>query len=142
MKIAGPLGLVLCSVFGILTLPAAYADGPPAPPEEAFTACQSKSAGDACTAPMRDHTEAGTCTAFPADGRLFCRPSAHHGPPPQAFDACSGKSESDACSVTFGDHTMQGTCKSGPDGRLACAPSGGPGPGPSSTGTSSPAPSR
>jgi hypothetical protein len=123
-----PIGLALCLFLGTLTLATAYADGPPAPPEEAFTACQSKSAGDSCTATMRDHQEPGTCTAFPSDGRLFCRPSAQHGPPPQAIEACSGKKESDACSVTFGDHTMEGTCKSDGDGRLACAPQGGPPP--------------
>jgi hypothetical protein len=116
---------VLASVgfLGFLALPSAnaHADGPPSPPEEAFTACQSKSAGDTCTAPMRDHTEDGTCAVLPSDGRLFCRPKAPHGPPPEAFAACDGKKVADACSVTFGERTRDGTCVSGPDGRLACA---------------------
>jgi hypothetical protein len=57
---------------------AAEADPPPLPPE-AYTACASKSEGDACTVTMHDKTIDGTCATHPNETKLHCRPS---GPPP------------------------------------------------------------
>jgi hypothetical protein len=56
----------------------ASADPPPLP-QEAFTACEGKASGDACSVTFREHTMEGTCTAGPEGGKLHCRPS---GPPP------------------------------------------------------------
>lgn len=111
-------GLALASVART-----AQADGdrPPLPPE-AYTACESKAAGDACVAHVHGADLDGTCVVDHGGSRLFCRPSQPPPPPPEAFDACSGKKESDACSVTFGQHEVQGVCRATPDGRLACAP--------------------
>jgi len=47
------------------------------PPEAAYTACESKATGDACTITHDDHTITGTCVAPPAeaeDTRIHCRP--------------------------------------------------------------------
>lgn len=47
------------------------------PPPEAFTACEGKAAGDACTVTHDDQTLTGTCVAPPADApdaRIACRP--------------------------------------------------------------------
>jgi len=117
------LGLFV-TLTGALSM-SAQADGPPPLPEEAFAACQGKSAGDACTTKMRDHTEDGTCVTERSGTRVFCMPKRPPGPPPEAVAACEGKHADDACSVTFGDHTMNGACAAGPDGRLACAPAKG-----------------
>ena len=60
------------------------------PPEEAFTACESKAVGDACTVTHDDHTITGTCTAAPADAedtRIHCRPD-HM---PEGGGDCPGK---------------------------------------------------
>lgn len=65
--------------FAVSFVAVASADGPPPLPAEAYTACESKSSGDACSVQIRDRTIEGTCTAHPSDQRLFCRPS---GPPP------------------------------------------------------------
>lgn len=56
----------------------AHAD-PPQLPQEAFTACEGKSEGDACSVTFREHTIEGTCATGPEGGKLHCRPS---GPPP------------------------------------------------------------
>jgi len=58
---------------------------PHGPPPEAFAACQSKAAGDACTISFQEKTLAGTCTAPPAgapDARVFCLPKDMPPPPP------------------------------------------------------------
>jgi hypothetical protein len=60
----------------------ARAEGPPPLPPEAYSACASKSEGDACVVQLRGETLAGTCTPHPADGRLFCRLQSPPGPPP------------------------------------------------------------
>lgn len=61
-----------------------HPDGPPrhGPPPAAFTACEGKSAGDACTVPHGDRSATGVCAGPPpgvSDTRLACRPD---GPPP------------------------------------------------------------
>jgi hypothetical protein len=59
---------------------------PPQMPEEAFTACEGKSAGDACTVQRENVAEEGTCAAAPegeGDARLSCRPAGRGGPPPK-----------------------------------------------------------
>jgi hypothetical protein len=101
-----------------IALLAARAD-PPKPPPEAYTACQSKAAGDKCG----DSRVSGTCAM--AGDALACRPEGHqhHGPPPEAFEACAAKSEGAACSVTLPDNSLKsGVCKRGPAGneKLAC----------------------
>lgn len=73
---AAVAALVVLDALASSTL--AWAD-PPAPPEPAFTACEAKAAGDACSAQLGDRTLAGTCRAHPAAGRLFCMPD--HPPP-------------------------------------------------------------
>lgn len=72
---------------------AALADdrpGPPpqhhGPPPEAFTACESKAAGDACTVTFGSESIAGHCAAPPSgasESTLACRPDnmPNHGPP-------------------------------------------------------------
>lgn len=58
------------------------------PPPEAFTACEGKAAGDACSVTTPDgETLAGTCASPPADApdtRIACRPDRmpEGGPPP------------------------------------------------------------
>ena len=105
----------------------AVADGPPVPPE-AYAACQSKKAGDACTVSFRGREMNGTCAEHPSDGKLACRPAGPPGPPPEAFDACNGKKADDACTVSFHGREMSGTCRQTPDSRLVCAPPHPPGP--------------
>jgi hypothetical protein len=65
---------------------AARADGPPPLPPEAYSACASKSAGDACVVQLRDRTLAGMCAADRTDGRLFCRLESPPEPPPMGDD--------------------------------------------------------
>lgn len=65
-----------------------------APPPEAFTACEDKAAGDACTITHDDKTITGTCISPPADApdpRIICRPDnmPEGGPPPGGGD-CPG----------------------------------------------------
>lgn len=108
----------------------AQADSPPPLPPEAYAACQSKQAGDTCNVHIHDRDIQGSCTAHPADGRLFCRPAGPPPPPPEAFDACNGKKAGDECAVSFHGHEMNGTCVQAPDARLVCAPPHPPGPPP------------
>ena len=75
------VGLGLAAGLGVLALAANAEANPPAPPSEAFTACDGKARGDACTVQVHDHTMNGVCDAPPGESRLACRPS---GPPPQA----------------------------------------------------------
>ncbi|MFT3773352.1 MAG: hypothetical protein QM820_48855 [Minicystis sp.] len=126
-------GLAAVGGLGILALAgSAGAQHPPhhAPPPEAFTACDGKAKGDACSVQIHDHTLQGTCDAPPNESRLACRPNhppPPHGPPPEAFTACDGKAKGDACSVQIHDHTLQGTCDAPPnESRLACRPNGPP----------------
>lgn len=119
------------------------------PPPEAFEACVSKAAGDACTVTFGSESIAGKCVTPPEgapDTRIVCRPDkmpehggkggpgGHpHGPPPaEVFAACDGKAADAACSVTIGDRTIEGTCKAPPPGveetRLGCAPAHPPHP--------------
>lgn len=122
------------------------------PPPEAFEACSSKSAGDACTVALGSRSLAGTCVAPPADApdtRLVCAPADRPPPPPggprergehpeggappkppeAAFAACDGKAADAACTVTLGDRSLTGVCLGPPregasagETRLACAP--------------------
>lgn len=71
---ASLVALAAVSVFGST----ASADPPPLP-QEAFTACEGKAEGEACSVTFREHTMEGTCTSGPDGGKLHCRPS---GPPP------------------------------------------------------------
>jgi len=55
---------------------------PPAPPPEAYSACNGHSEGDACTVQFRDKTLDGTCRKLPNDETaLICVP-AHMPQPP------------------------------------------------------------
>jgi hypothetical protein len=68
------------AVLGVMLVAASNASADPPPiPQEAFTACEGKAAGDACSVTFHEHTIEGTCAARPEGGALFCRPS---GPPP------------------------------------------------------------
>ena len=98
-------------------------DGPqrPRPPQAAFDACQSKSAGDTCEVAMPDRTVGGKCAATP-DGTLACRPDHPPGPPPELTRACEGKNDGDACVVTHHEHQEDGVCRKGRSGTLICLP--------------------
>jgi hypothetical protein len=73
-------GAGACALVLPFALHPADADGPPPPPPEAYTACESKAAGDACVAVMHGMEIQGTCAQDPAgSAKLFCRPSS---PPP------------------------------------------------------------
>lgn len=77
-----PLALALLSgtaVFAVAAVALADPPSPPPLPPEAYSACASKAAGDACTVQIHDHTIEGTCAAMPSEQRLHCRPN---GPPP------------------------------------------------------------
>jgi hypothetical protein len=87
--VLGPLfalGVALAS-----TSRPAQAEGPPPLPPEAYAACASKTAGEACVAEVHGTEVHGTCAADRDSTKLFCRPDAPPPPPPEAFDACSGK---------------------------------------------------
>ncbi|MFZ5446463.1 MAG: hypothetical protein ACOZQL_41125 [Myxococcota bacterium] len=95
------------------------------PPPEASAACQSSSAGAACSFSVDGRTVSGTCDAPPGASSLACRPAGMgpHGPPPEAFAACASLSEGASCAVTFRGEQVIGSCVSGPQGgRLACLP--------------------
>ena len=75
-----PRSLVALTAFtAIVAIGVAAAADPPPLPAEAYTACDSKAEGDACTVTMHDHTIRGTCATMPKETKLHCRPS---GPPP------------------------------------------------------------
>jgi hypothetical protein len=119
-------GFAMLGGAALLVPLAASADGPPAPPPEAYAACDSKTAGDACTVTLHDHTLEGTCAQRGSDGRLSCRPSHPPPMPREAVEACTDKKQGGSCSVTFGGHTLDGVCEEGPEGALHCRPSGPP----------------
>ncbi len=105
-------------------------DTPPAPPPEAYQACQSLGEGAACTVTMGDRQASGTCRNGPdGNGALACVPVRPPGPPPEAFQACQSLAEGAPCGVTFRGQQVSGTCRTGPDGSgpLACAPPRPPG---------------
>jgi hypothetical protein len=81
-----PSSLAIAIVAITVALAArALADGPPAPqapPPEAFTACESKAAGDACTVLLRDREVHGSCARERDGQRLFCLPTDLPPPPP------------------------------------------------------------
>jgi hypothetical protein len=127
-------GLALAAGLGLVALASqAGAQQPPhhGPPPEAFTACDGKAKGDACSVQIHDTTVAGVCDAPPSETRLACRPNHPPPPPPEAFTACDGKAKGDACSVETPDGAMAGVCDAPPrETRLACRPNHPPGPPP------------
>lgn len=115
------------ALISLLPFAIAAADRPPPrqPPREAFEACTSKKAGDACSVTLGPRSITGVCATGPdGNGPLACKPDHPPGPPPEAVDACAKSAEGDACSASFGDHTISGKCAKGPDGNgpLACKP--------------------
>jgi hypothetical protein len=133
-RLANTLGAAVCCA--LLASSGASADGsspqqrggPRKPPQEAYTACNDESEGDACEVKLRDRTISGSCVADKQDGALFCRPDQPLGPPPGAAEACASKSEGDACTMKGpdGNEGPGGTCEKGPDGQLGCRPSAPP----------------
>jgi len=121
VKTAGlAFGLALLAVAG-----RAVADPPPhhGPPPQAFTACDGKAHGDACSVSFHGTDVSGTCDAPPGESRLACRPDHPPPPPPEAFAACDGKASGDACSVSFHGNAVSGTCGAPPgESRLSCMP--------------------
>ncbi len=118
------------------------------PPEEAFTACEGRQAGDVVSFEnRRGNTIEATCqqrgerlVAMPerrcgpkggnagqaADGAG--RSGKRCGPPEQAFTACEGQSEGAAVTLTTPrGREVEATCRS-IDGRLAAVPARGKGP--------------
>lgn len=104
------------------------------PPEEAFSACEESSEGDACSFSIDGDAVSGTCRTarHASDGELVCVPD----PPSELSEACEGLAEGDTCSFTdprSGD-SIEGTCR--PDrhdtSNLLCLPARGRGgrPGP------------
>lgn len=91
------------------------------PPQEAFDACASKAAGDACEVALPDRKLTGTCASTP-EGALACRPDHPPGPPPELTQACAGKNDGDACTAKHGDHAEEGVCRRGRSGALICLP--------------------
>lgn len=82
LRAALPLALLA------LAAPAAAQPQPPdgrrpQPPQEAFAACNGRSAGDACSVSFHGHTIEGRCAAFPETQTLACRPNHMPGPPPR-----------------------------------------------------------
>lgn len=77
--IASSLMFCTCLAYAQATPPG---DGkaPPAPPQEAFTACKGKKAGEQVTITMGDRSMSATCETFPGTGELAARPV---GAPPQ-----------------------------------------------------------
>jgi hypothetical protein len=135
-RLANTLGAAVCCA--LLASSGASADGNQQqrggpggqrkPPQEAYTACQDESEGDACEVKLRDRTITGSCVADKQDGKLFCMPDQPPGPPPGAAEACQSKSEGDSCSMQGpdGNEGPAGTCEKGPDGQLGCRPSAPP----------------
>jgi hypothetical protein len=112
------LAAVLLLTAPLAALAAGPRGEPPAPPPEAYTACDGSSADEVCAVKLPDRTMAGTCAAD-AQGALFCRPARppHRGPPPEAFAACREKTQAAACTVTLsGGETAAGKCVDGRDG--------------------------
>jgi hypothetical protein len=66
-----PLGLVAV----VSSARASVSAPPPGPPAEAFSACEGKASGDACTVQLRDRAVSGTCDTPPGESRLACRPN-------------------------------------------------------------------
>ncbi len=95
------------------------------PPPEAFTACSTAAAGDACSFDHEGHTVTGACKAGPdGNGPLACAPDRPPPPPPEAIAACAGAADGDACAFDHASDHLAGTCVAGPDpaAPLACAP--------------------
>ena len=127
------LQLVACIAIMTIT---AYANGQPppndgqerhGPPPEAFSACEGKSTGDACTVSTPRGELSGTCQ-MPGGNALACAPEGHNGgqerrgPPPEAFSACEGKSTGDTCTVSTPRGELNGACQMPGGNALACAP--------------------
>jgi hypothetical protein len=79
-----------CALVAI-TSALALADEPPPgpprePPPEAFSACESKVEGDACTVSLRDRELHGVCATERDGKRLFCRPEGPPPPPPSGSE--------------------------------------------------------
>jgi hypothetical protein len=91
------------------------------PPQAAYDACASKSAGAACEVAMHERTLTGTCEAT-AEGPLACRPEHPPGPPHELTEACAGKNDGDACTAEHHDHSREGVCRRGRSGALVCLP--------------------
>ena len=100
------------------------------PPEEAYTACEGKAAGDMAEfVSPRGDTVTGTCAE--QDGRLVLRPDnppqgksggKRRNPPEEAYTACEGKAVGDTAElVTPRGDTVTGTCAE-QDGRLVLRP--------------------
>ncbi len=78
------LGLMCIPTLSMVQLVAAEDPAPPPLPEEAFSACQGKRAGDECRVQFHNDTIMGVCAETPrSDDKLFCRPHRDHEHPPQ-----------------------------------------------------------
>jgi hypothetical protein len=115
--------IVFAGLFASVALVSAVRadDGPRRPPQAAFDACKSKSAGDGCEVTFHDHTMSGTCAATP-EGTLACRPDHPPDPPPEMTAACQGKVDGDACVVNHHGQNEDGVCRKGKSGALVCLP--------------------
>ena len=114
---SGILEVLILALASFTLVRVARADGL----ADAFAACDSKKAGEACAVRIRDVELAGICTDHPAAHRLFCRPEHLPEPPAEAIAACEGKRASEPCSVQLDGHDIQGSCVQASDSRLFCA---------------------
>lgn len=75
-----------CAMLAVVSSLAFAQEPPPGPPREpppeAFTACESKTAGEACTVSFHDREIHGVCETERDGKRLFCRPEGPPPPPP------------------------------------------------------------
>ena len=100
----------------------------PPPPQEAFDACASPAAGDACAFDIDGHHVTGTCKQGPdADKPLACAPDQPPPPPQESLDACANIAVGASCAFDIDGHHVTGTCRQ-PDASkpAACAPDQAP----------------
>jgi hypothetical protein len=130
------IALLIASQYALASSNQQSSSNRQGPPQEAFTACEGKSAGDSASFEGRNgDTIEGTCEEM--NGQMILRPTnppqgqgqnnqdssnsnqdsqsssgQRQGPPPEAFTACEGKSAGDSASFEGrnGD-TVEGTCE-------------------------------
>src|SRR5262245_1245658 len=117
--------------FLIAPLALAQEHAPPAPPQEAVSACAGREAGASCGFQHDGRSVSGSCVTMPGGTVVACAPlRLWRGPPPEALEACQGQQDGATCQFTAPrGETIAGVCRSGPRGEPpACAPRDAPPP--------------